>query len=217
MHAREWMQCGAAHTYFRPVNLFAWDHFKWKSLIKSVSVMREKKKGDMEICKRGWFVYSNYNDGFIKDPFVTLCVEYADASSTAREVATNDAPEKMYVLDVQWLEFEYAVKDPTCPIGTEAVTSDSGKSFKFAGYETTYFVFSLARTRALVNGGTRISNARFLKKLRVDVTKDRPQRITIEQHDPIYWRGLGYNDSNDKTLVNTFFDCSRMQLATCTA
>lgn len=47
------MQRDAAHIYFRPVNLFAWDHFKWKSFIKSVSIMREKKSGGMEICKRG--------------------------------------------------------------------------------------------------------------------------------------------------------------------
>lgn len=148
---------------------------------------------------------------------MTLCVEYADASSTAREVVTDDAPEKMYVSDVQWLEFEYAVKDSTCPIRTEAVASDSGEIFNFAGYETTYFVFCLVRTRALVDDGTHISNARFLKKFRVDVTKDLPQRIIIEQHDSIDWRGLSYNGANAENLVNTFFDCSRIQLVTYTS
>lgn len=132
---------------------------------------------------------------------MALCVEYADPRVSSREVIADDAPDKVYVPSFHWLEFAYKVKKPTCPDGSAPVMGKKDL-VKFPGHETTYFVLCLAKSRVSVDGGTRISDAKFLKQISVDMTKDRPSRTGIEQHAPIDWLAHKRNDN----MVNFIFD-----------
>lgn len=216
MQKRGWLHIKTSHFQFRPVALHSWlAEAKPMPLITKVSATARVTIGSLhhrEQCKGGKIGGGNYNEGFDKNPFIYLCVEYSEPEALfGRNVVADDQPYRMYVSDLHLQEVDYKVKDGKCLEGMEAVANNpsvwfslASTPFKFAGHETTYFLLCLTKSRAVIDGGddTRIAESRFLSCMFVDEQKERPMHISAERNDAIDW--LAYGDAKNVRLNSIF-------------